>query len=89
MKTSKLKRGRLIEVTWRDSNTPTATWYTKREIAEHHNTDLLIKSAGYFYGINKLFLPLYGGSFAGEEYAQRYERITAIPVGCIVKVRKL
>ena len=83
-----MKRGKLIEVTWRDSNTPMENWYTENEIAEHHQTDLLLKSAGYFYGKNKWFLTLYGGSFCGEEYKSRYARIVSIPVGCIVKVKQ-
>ena len=78
-----MKKNTLIEVEWNDTFT-TAAWHTD---ASASNIPIVqCKSVGYFLNKDKKVLRLSPtiqiGAFSGRDG-------TAIPVGCITKIRRL
>ena len=85
----KFKIGQRIEVTWLDSNTRIREeWADAKEFTKE-NSKMTIKSASYFYGIVDKQLNIAADKIADKQYITLINRKMTIPIGCIIKVRKI
>ncbi len=90
MKLSKLKKGNRIEITWLDSNNPEPNHWTQEDKFQKRNPRVTICSCCYFQGMRKGFVNTSADrSLDNGKFELLVNRMLSIPVGCIVKVRKL
>jgi len=74
--------GKLVHVTWRDSCSPTWKWQDRDGIEMYGHATCF--SVGWLLRDDKTDMVL-AASYGGEDVGD----VTAIPKGCVVKVRKL
>lgn len=90
MKLSKLKKNDKIEITWLDSNNPEPQCWTREDEFLERDPRVKISSCCYYLGRRKGFINTSADrSRDNAEFEPLVNRMLSIPVGCVVKVRRL
>jgi len=85
IKFPKLNKGDKVDIIWLDAYNPQLiSWAEDEEIIKAINTeDATAESRGYFYCECKGHIYIYG-----DKLDITYSRVTGIPKGCIIKIKK-
>jgi hypothetical protein len=85
MKFPKLIKGDKVDIVWNDTYDPQLpSWASDEEILKAiEDQDTKAESRGYFFCEIEDHIYIYGDKLDGN-----YSRVTGIPKGCIIKIKK-
>lgn len=87
MNLKKLKLGQRIEVKWRDTITHDNGWVEEPDYRfEVMGVASRMITVGWFFGLRYGLLFL---AASRRELNDKFDLVTAIPIGCIISVRKI